>query len=159
MDSHLLNSPSEKFADAALAPMHTAEHVINRTVDRKYGCGRSVSAHIEKKKSKLDFALPRALTEDEVEELQAEVNAILQQDLPVRERIVTRTEAAQYDVNLDRLPNDASEMVRIISVGDYDDCLCIGTHVANTKACGRLRILSHSYNEGIWRMRWRLEHD
>ena len=38
-------------------PMHTTEHVINRTMVNLFGCGRAISAHIERKKSKLDFAL------------------------------------------------------------------------------------------------------
>ena len=36
-------------------PMHTCEHIINRTMVNLFGCGRAVSAHIERKKSKLDF--------------------------------------------------------------------------------------------------------
>ena len=31
-------------------PMHTTEHIINQTMIRLFGCGRSVSAHIERKK-------------------------------------------------------------------------------------------------------------
>lgn len=41
-------------------PMHTCEHIVNRTMVNIFGCGRAVSAHIERKKSKLDFALPKA---------------------------------------------------------------------------------------------------
>ena len=33
-------------------PMHTCEHVVNRTMVNLMGCGRAVSAHIERKKSK-----------------------------------------------------------------------------------------------------------
>ena len=47
-------------------PMHTAEHIINQTMIRLFGCGRSVEAHIERKKSKLDYALPQAPSEAEV---------------------------------------------------------------------------------------------
>ena len=36
-------------------PMHTTEHIINQTMIRLFGCGRSISAHIERKKSKLDY--------------------------------------------------------------------------------------------------------
>lgn len=31
-------------------PMHTCEHIINQTMIRLFGCGRSISAHIERKK-------------------------------------------------------------------------------------------------------------
>ncbi len=32
-------------------PMHTTEHVINRTMVNLFGCGRAISAHIERKKA------------------------------------------------------------------------------------------------------------
>ena len=32
-------------------PMHTAEHILNQTMVRMFGCGRSANAHIEKKAS------------------------------------------------------------------------------------------------------------
>ena len=50
-------------------PMHTCEHIINRTMINLFGCGRSVSAHIEKKKSKLDYLLETAPTEEDVKRL------------------------------------------------------------------------------------------
>lgn len=31
-------------------PMHTCEHIVNRTMMNLFSCGRSVSAHIERKK-------------------------------------------------------------------------------------------------------------
>ena len=51
-------------------PMHTCEHVVNRTMVNLFGCGRAVSAHIERKKSKLDFALNECPTEAQIEEIE-----------------------------------------------------------------------------------------
>ena len=48
-------------------PMHTCEHIVNRTMVNIFGCGRAVSAHIERKKSKLDFALPKAPSIEDIE--------------------------------------------------------------------------------------------
>jgi Ser-tRNA(Ala) deacylase AlaX len=31
--------------------MHSAEHILNQTMDRMYQCGRCFNAHIERKKS------------------------------------------------------------------------------------------------------------
>ena len=45
-------------------PMHTAEHILNQTMIRLFGCGRSRNAHIEKKKSKCDYILPTEPTND-----------------------------------------------------------------------------------------------
>jgi len=46
--------------------MHTAEHILNQTMVRMFGCGRSFSSHIEKKKSKCDYRFERALSEEEL---------------------------------------------------------------------------------------------
>lgn len=135
--------------------MHTTEHVVNRTMINLFGCGRAVSAHIERKKSKLDFALPQAPTEEDIARIEATVNEVLQRNLPVSMEFITQAEAiGRFD--LKRLPDDASETVRIVKVGDYDECLCIGQHVANTAEIGTFRIVSHDYQEGIFRMRFKL---
>lgn len=119
-------------------PMHTCEHIVNRTMVNLFGCGRAVSAHIERKKSKLDFALPQAPTDEEIEQIEAKVNEVIARHLDVTVKFISQQEAAgQFD--LKRLPEGASDTVRVVSVGDYDDCLCIGTHVANTSEIGTFK--------------------
>ena len=121
-------------------PMHTCEHIINQTMIRLFGCGRSVSAHIERKKSKLDYRLTACPTEEQIKNLENTVNQIIMQHLPVTTEFITQEEAkGRFD--LKRLPEDASETVRVVKVGDYDECLCIGTHVANTSEIGTIRKL------------------
>lgn len=136
-------------------PMHTAEHIVNRTMENLFGCGRAVSAHIERKKSKLDFALARPLSQDEIAEIEKRVNEVIAGNLPVTTGFVTR-ETARRQFNLERLPGDASDTIRIVKVGDYDACPCIGAHVENTSEIGRFKIISHDYQEGILRIRFKL---
>ena len=38
-------------------PSHTAEHLLNQTMIRMFGCERSRNAHIERKKSKISYTL------------------------------------------------------------------------------------------------------
>lgn len=138
-------------------PMHTAEHIINQTMIRLFGCGRSISAHIERKKSKLDYRLTACPTEEQIKTLEETVNQIIKQHLPVSVEFITQ-EDAKGRFDLERLPENASETVRIVKVGEYDECLCIGTHVANTSEIGIFKIISHDWNEGnkCWRMRYKL---
>lgn len=138
-------------------PMHTCEHIINQTMIRLFGCGRSVSAHIERKKSKLDYRLTACPTEEQIKNLENAVNQIIMQHLPVTTEFITQEEAKRrFDLN--RLPEDASETVRVVKVGDYDECLCIGTHVANTSEIGTFKIISHDWDEENkrWRIRFKL---
>ena len=127
-------------------PMHTTEHVINRTMVNLFGCGRAISAHIERKKSKLDFALQTCPEEADIIRIENTVNEVLRRNLPVTMEFISQEEAiGRFDMK--RLPEKASETVRIVKVGDYDECLCIGVHVENTSEIGTFKIISHDWNE------------
>ncbi|MBQ0115607.1 MAG: hypothetical protein KBT10_07035 [Bacteroidales bacterium] len=136
-------------------PMHTAEHVLNATMVRMFGCGRHVSAHVERTKSKLDYDFPRPLADDEVLEVERRVNEVIMADLPVVISYATQDEVADR-FDLERLPDGASEVVRIVSVGDYDECLCAGDHVEHTAQIGTFRISSTRYQDGRLRIVFRL---
>lgn len=59
-------------------------------------------------------------------------------------------------VDLSKLPEDASEMLRIIRIGDYDICACIGAHVSNTSEIGHFKLLNYDFQEGRLRLRFKL---
>lgn len=150
-----INKPSPKFQDVSIAPMHTCEHIVNRTMINLFGCGRAVSAHIEKKKSKLDYAIPQPLSDEDIIKIEETVNSVIARHLDVTTEFITQKEAADR-FDLKRLPENASDTVRIVKVGDYDECLCIGLHVNNTSEIGTFKIISHDYNDGILRIRFKL---
>lgn len=66
-------------------------------------------------------------------------------------------EQAKGIVDLSKLPADASETLRIIRIGDYDACACIGLHVSNTSEVGTFKIISHDYNEERQTLRLRFK--
>lgn len=137
-------------------PMHTAEHLLNGEMARRYGYGRAFSAHIERKKSKLDYKLPKALDADEIRSLEEFVNNVISEDVAVTEEYITQAEAmGRFDMS--RLPEDASETVRVVHVGQYDECLCAGTHVKRTSEIGRFRITSDRYENGVQRIVFKLD--
>lgn len=135
--------------------MHTAEHILNQTMVRKFNRGRSFSAHIEKKKSKCDYHFDRNLTDDEINEIQTQVNEVIKTGLPIIEEFYERTEAEEK-FNLAKLPEDAGDKIRIIRVGDYDTCPCIGQHVGNTEEIGIFNIISTSFEDGVLRIRFKV---
>ena len=137
-------------------PMHTTEHILNQTMVRMFGCGRSMNAHIERKKSKCDYTLSQAPTEAQIEEITNRVNDVIGQQLPVTESLMNREDASRI-ADLSKLSADASEILRIIKVGEYDACACIGQHVKNTSEIGRFEILTHDFENGRWRVRWRVK--
>ena len=135
--------------------MHSAEHILNRTMDRLFNCGRCVTSHIEKKKSKCDYRFHRPLTGTEIEQVQKQVNDIITANLPVTERSLSKNEAAKQ-FNLQRLPDAAGDPIRIVAIGDYDACPCIGRHVRSTREIGSFQIASTAYEDGILRIRFKL---
>lgn len=138
--------------------MHSAEHILNQTMVRMFNRGRAFSSHLERKKSKCDYHFDRDLTPEEVREIESRVNRVIQTEAEVKEEILSRDEAGRR-FNLARLPDEAGERVRIISIGEYDACPCIGEHVRTTKEIGIFRIISTSYEEGVLRVRFRLSED
>ncbi len=136
-------------------PSHSAEHLLNATIVRMFGCPRSRNAHVEKKKSKCDYLLDAEPTAEQVAQIEATVNEVIAQNLDVNVEFMTREQAASV-VDLSKLPSDASDMLRIVRIGDYDACACIGAHVQNTREIGTFKIISHSYENGVWRLRWKV---
>jgi alanyl-tRNA synthetase len=122
---------------------------------KMFGCGRSYNAHVERKKSKCDYRLDREPTAEEIALIEKRVNEVIASNLDVTESFLTQEEAASI-VDLSKLPDDASEMLRIVRVGDYDACACIGAHVANTSEIGTFKIISSDFDNGRWRLRWRI---
>jgi alanyl-tRNA synthetase len=137
-------------------PMHTAEHILNQTMVRMFGCERSRNAHIERKKSKCDYTLLQEPTAEQIAEIEKRVNEVICRQLPISIEYVTR-ENVPAGVDLGKLPDDASETLRIVRVGDYDTCACIGTHVGNTCEIGTFRIISHTWENGTLRLRFKLQ--
>lgn len=131
---------------AEYPPAHTAEHLLNQTMVRMFGCERSKNAHVERKKSKLNYDLPSCPTPEQMAEVERRMQELIAADLPVSFEFVTR-DAIPPGVKLDKLPDDASETLRLVRIGDYDVCPCIGQHVKSTREIGVFRITSTSWDE------------
>lgn len=136
---------------AEFPPMHTAEHLLNQTMIRMFGCERSRNAHIERKKSKINYTLKSEPTAEQIAEIERIMNDLIQQDIPVVYDFVTRNEIPE-GVTLNKLPDDASETLRIVRIGDYDVCACIGAHVKSTGEIVSFHINSTSWNDGNFRI-------
>ena len=156
MNNYLMQEPQlNEHNKAEYPPMHTAEHILNQTMVRMFGCQRSNNAHIERKKSKINYELTAQPTAEQIEEIARRVNEVIDAHLPVSYEFVSRNEVPA-EVSLERLPDEASDTLRLVRVGDYDVCACIGTHVENTSEIGRFHINSTSWKEGQFRIVFKL---
>lgn len=127
-------------------PAHTAEHLLNQVMIRTFGTERSSNAHIERKKSKMTFILDHKPDRKEEKAIEAEMNRLITEDLPVTYEMVDRNNIPD-GVSVDKLPEDASEMLRLVRIGDFDVCLCIGKHVRSTAQIGRFEMLGTNWDE------------
>lgn len=138
-------------------PMHSVEHILNATMVKTFGCPRSRTAHIEKKKSKCDYELSSCPTDEQIQAVEDKVNEVINQHLPVTIEFMLKEEAKDI-VDFSKLPEDASETLRIVRIGNYDACACIGLHVENTSEIDTFKIISHDYDEEkkVLRIRFKL---
>ena len=136
-------------------PMHTVEHILNKTMVDMFGCERSKNAHIERKKSKCDYFLEAAPTDAQIQEIEKRVNDVIHSQLDVTIEFVDRSEVPA-DIDLSKLPEDVSQTLRLVRIGNYDVCVCIGSHVQNTREIAPFKIISSDWNNGVWRVRFKL---
>ena len=87
--------------------------------------------------------------------IERRVNEVIAQDLPVTYEFVERSSVPQ-EVSLDKLPGDASSTLRLVRIGDYDVCACIGLHVSHTAEIGQFHINSTSWQDGRFRIVFKL---
>ncbi|WP_294629398.1 hypothetical protein [uncultured Bacteroides sp.] len=151
-----INQAAPKFRNASIAPMHTTEHLLNATMVKTFGCPRSRNAHIERKKSKCDYLLSYCPTAEQIQSIENKVNEVISQHLPVTIEFMTR-EQAKNIVDLSKLPAEAGDTLRIVRIGEYDACACIGLHVENTSEIGTFKIISHDYDEDKQTLRLRFK--
>ena len=138
-------------------PAHTAEHLLNQVMVRMFGCERSRNAHIERKKSKISYVLDHKPDRKEEREIEQQMNELIDADLPVTFEFVDRYNIPE-GVKLDRLPDDASETIRLVRIGDFDVCPCIGKHVRSTSQIGRFELLGTNWDQDtmIFRIRFKV---
>lgn len=152
METPILNEHNKQ----EYPPMHSAEHLLNGKIARKFGCGRAFNAHVERKKSKLDYHLDKPLSDEDLTSLEKYVNDVIKEDVEVTEIFMTKEEAMK-EFDIKRLPENSSDIVRVVCIGEYDKCLCAGTHVKKTSEIGNFRISSSRFQDGVQRIVFKLD--
>ena len=127
-------------------PAHTAEHLLNQVMVRMFGCERSRNAHIERKKSKISYVLDRKPTRQQEKAIEQQMNELINADMPVTFEFVDK-DNLPAGIDKTRLPDDASQMIRLVKIGEFDICPCIGKHVRSTGQIGRFELLGTNWDE------------
>ena len=130
---------------------HSATHLLHAALKRVLG------PHVSQKGSmvgperlRFDFSHPKAVTADELEKIEAQVNAVIRQNSDVSTRIVPTDEAIEAGAEA-LFGEKYGDEVRVLTMGEdataakaYSVELCGGTHVRRLGDIGLLAILSDS---------------
>ena len=128
---------------------HSATHLLHAALRRRLG------THVTQKGSlvapdyfRFDFSHPKALTREEIEAVEAEVNAQIRSNEPVSTRLMTPDEAISAGA-MALFGEKYGDEVRVLSMGqvdegDYSVELCGGTHVGALGDIQLFKIISES---------------
>ncbi|HEX4761783.1 MAG TPA: alanine--tRNA ligase, partial [Sphingomicrobium sp.] len=128
---------------------HSATHLLHAALRRHLG------AQVTQKGSlvapdyfRFDFSHPKALTREEIDAIEAEVNAQIRSNEPVTTRLMTPDEAISAGA-MALFGEKYGDEVRVLSMGrdadtDYSVELCGGTHVRALGDIQLLKIVSES---------------
>ncbi len=129
---------------------HTAMHVLCGVVFRDYGA-QVTGGDMEPLKGRMDFEFER-LQSGLVSEIQAAVNAEVAAGRNIRVKVLPREEAFQIPdlirTKINLLPDDIQQ-VRIVEIAGLDLQADGGTHVANTREVGHIRIADYKSKGAI----------
>jgi misacylated tRNA(Ala) deacylase len=129
---------------------HTAMHILCGVVWRDYGASVT-GGNMEPLSGRMDFEFER-LQKELVSEIEAKINAEVEAARDVRVRILPRDEAFQIPdlirTKINLLPEGITE-VRTVEIVGLDLQADGGTHVANTREVGRIRIADYKSKGGI----------
>ena len=125
----------------ALMRTHSALHVLCGVVWRDYGA-QVTGGNMEPLRGRMDFEF-ETLKHELVDEIEARVNAEIDAGHPIRVAILPRDEAFQIPdlirTKINLLPEGIA-LVRTVEVVGLDLQADGGTHVANTREIGRVRV-------------------
>jgi alanyl-tRNA synthetase len=125
---------------------HTATHLLHAALRQRLGTHvRQAGSYVGPDKLRFDFTHGKALTPEELRNVEDQVNRWILESQPVRALTTTLEEARRLGA-MALFGEKYGDVVRMVEVGDgsYSRELCGGTHVRNTAEVGLFRVLSES---------------
>ncbi|MBS3055227.1 MAG: alanine--tRNA ligase [Candidatus Aenigmarchaeota archaeon] len=140
-----------------LTKHHTATHIINAAARKVLGKHVwQAGSEKEEDKARLDITHFESLTDSDVEKIEAEANSIVEQNLPVTEKILPRMDAEKkYGFTIYQGGAIPLKHLRIVSIGDMDHEADGGTHVKSTSEVEGITILrTKRIQDGVVRLEY-----
>lgn len=138
--------------------LHSATHLLHKALQEVLGAhAQQKGSNITAERLRFDFSHPEKMTPEQLQEVEAKVNAAIEADYPVTMETMT-IEAARERGAMALFGAKYDEQVKVYRMGDYSMEVCGGPHVSRTGELGHFRIKKEeSSSAGVRRIRAVLE--
>lgn len=123
---------------------HTATHILHKALKEILGEHvEQAGVSVTKDRIRFDFNHLEGMTKKEIEDVETKVNNIILKGLCIN-TVEENIDKAKKRGVISLFGEKYSEIVRVVSIGDYSLELCGGTHLKNTSTIGSFKILSET---------------
>ena len=128
----------------AISRAHTATHMVHKAIREALGdTATQAGSENAPGRFRFDFMASAAVPLSVLSDVEARVNALLIENLPVRAEVMTQDEARASGA-MALFGEKYGEAVRVVSVGDWARELCGGTHAQRSGQLGLVKLLGES---------------
>ncbi len=128
----------------ATARNHTGTHILHQALYQVLGDHvEQAGSLVEPERLRFDFKHHQPISDQELREIESICNRVILADMPVTTQVMDLEQAKEGGAR-SLFGEKYADRVRVVSVGDFSQELCGGTHLKHSSQIGSLRILSET---------------
>jgi len=137
----------------SISRAHTATHMVHKAIREALGeTATQAGSENAPGRFRFDFTAQHAVPPSVLGDVEAKVNALLLDDLPVQAEVMTQQQARDLGA-MALFGEKYGDAVRVVSVGDWAKELCGGTHAQRSGQLGLVKLLGEaSIGSGVRRV-------